>query len=314
MLAEVYASLLKDTDSQYSIYKRKKKNGKIRIITAPSEELKTLQSEFNDFLYETFKRDFDSCLHITGFVPDRNIAHNASVHLNKEWVVNIDLKDFFPSITAEAIEYEVFNKMKHVSFKNFRKEHMLALCCYQGRLPQGSPCSPTLANLVALFTIDAAAITVAKHCGFRYTRYADDLTFSTDQLVDREYVKAFTRTVVDMVNRSPYLKVNDKKINIKHRSQRQMVTGILVNNDTVRINKTLTNKLRAILHRHKLDDKPLDDKVSGVLGFIKQVNQEQFAKLTKDFPCKLLTLNSINLNSLTEAQKLLDSSNSTMPS
>lgn len=306
-LCKTLLDLSGNTDSLYSVYQRRKKNGKLRIITAPPEELKALQAEFAQFLNTEYKDFFDKRPHITGFVPNRNIINNAEVHLNKEWLVNIDLKDFFPSITAELIEKLV---LKDIKFKNYNTKEMLHLVCYKGVLPQGSPCSPVIANIVAAKLIDEDLLDAAMYYDLAFTRYADDLTFSTNKLLMRDQVIHFTDIICKIVNNSQHLKVNDQKINIKHRSQKQMVTGVLVNNKEVGVNKVLRNRLRAILHQHAILDKPLDDKVCGILGFIKQVNTEQFTKLTKDFPCKLLTLNSSNQTTqMKDLLKHLDSLN-----
>lgn len=299
--------LLNNSENEYKIYFRKKKNGKLRKITAPSEELKTLQAEYGDFLYEIWKNHFDKSPHITGFTPNKSIKDNAAVHLGKDWILNIDIKDFFPSITEETVRTFLFFHHDHVRkpFKDLSEDNIIKLCCLQGALPQGSPCSPIIANLIASFTIDNGIIHLAKKYGFDYTRYADDITLSANESYNREEIKSFAKEICNLINSTKFLKVNERKINIKHKSQRQMVTGVLVNHEIPRINKKVTNKLRAILHNHKIQDKPLDDKVSGILGYVKQINLQQFLKLTKDFPCRLLTSDSLNLN-LPTAQKLLD--------
>lgn len=298
-------NLITGVEGLYTTYKRRKRNGKLRTITAPAEELKTLQAKFNDYLYSQYKPFFDERAYITGFVPERNIVSNANMHLNKEWLINIDLKDFFPSILDHLVISYVLKDLP--VWKDLSVEQLRNLVIYEGALPQGSPCSPMIANIVASHLIDEAIVSAAKENGYDYTRYADDITLSTNKLIDRNEVISFVTEIRKIINKSEYLMVNDKKINIKHRSQKQMVTGVLVNNKEAGVNKLLRNKLRGILHQHKLLDKPLDDKVGGILGFIKQVNSEQFTKLTKDFPCRLLTLNYSNQTMLPkEVQKHLD--------
>ena len=273
-----------ELDLSYRLYKRKKKRG-FRIITAPNPELKRLQGEFLSYLNKEYKNVFDSNKHITGFVPGSSIQDNAKPHLSSEWILNLDIKDFFPSITEELLVSEFY---KNLDFKGFTPEQLGKLTCYNGKLPQGSPASPAIANLVALRLIDPTIIEVAEMFGFKYTRYADDLTFSISRKLDRNYVKKFADYIIEFVNKSQIFKINPTKINIKHSSQRQMVTGIVVNNQDFSVSKPVRNKLRAILYQHKIQDKPLDDKINGVLSFIKQINKDQYQKLTKDFPCKLL--------------------------
>jgi hypothetical protein len=289
-------------DLSYSVYRIKKRSGKYRTITAPNEQLKKAQSDFSEYLYSKYESLFKSNKHITGFVPEMSIKDNSNLHLNKEWVVNIDIKDFFPSISAEVIKEYMFKDL------NLQTDKIIDLCCYEGALPQGSPCSPIIANLIAYWTIDSEILEMAKASNFAYSRYADDLTFSTDKIIDRNKVKEFTNAICNYVNSTKVFKVNTSKINIKHRSQKQLVTGILVNNSESRIPKKTTYKIRAILHSHKLQDKPLDQNLSGLLQYVKQINEQQFNKLTKDFPCKLPTSGSLNHNlTLKDLQKHLDS-------
>lgn len=293
-----------ELDLSYRIYRRKKKRG-FRIITAPNPELKALQGEFLDYLNKKYQDVFESNNHMTGFIPGSSIQDNAKPHLSSEWILNLDIKDFFPSITEELLVSRFY---QHLDFKGLSPEKLGKLTCYNGRLPQGSPASPAIANLVALQLIDPTIMQVAEMFGFNYTRYADDLTFSISRKLDRNYVKKFADYIIDFVNKSEIFKINPNKINIKHSSQRQMVTGIVVNNQDFSVSKPVRNKLRAILYQHKIQDKPLNDKINGVLSFIKQINKDQYQKLTKDFPCKLLTSNSLNQTlPLHQLQKHMDS-------
>jgi retron-type reverse transcriptase len=294
-------------DPKYSVYLRKKKNGKLRKITAPSDPLKALQGQLNDYLNLRMSPWLFSRPYIVGFVPGRNIKDNAKVHLNKEWVINIDLKDFFPSITEKMISDHFF---AHPIFQDLQKEKdkLLKIICYKGALPQGSPCSPAVANMITGIILDPLIVEYAGINNLAYTRYADDLTFSISEKIERHQVIDITNKIIELVNSTKLLKVNTDKVNIKHRSQKQMVTGILVNNQDAAVTKKLRNKMRAILHQHKLKNKPLDDKLNGILNFINQISEEQFAKLTKDFPCKLQTSNFLNQTSPTLATlKHLDS-------
>lgn len=296
--------LTQSPDLSYNVYKIKKKNGKYRTITAPNNELKKVQLEFSNYLNQKYKNIFKSNNYITGFVPEKSILHNSTPHLNQEWVVNIDIKDFFPSITSDLIQKYLIDDL------DFKNDKILDICCYNKVLPQGSPCSPVIANLIAYKILDPNIIKIAKENNFIYTRYADDLTFSTNKKIDRLQVKTFANKICEHIELTKVFKVNKQKINIKHRSQRQLVTGILVNNLESKISKKLTNKIRAILHSHKMQEKALSPELSGLVHYVKQINEQQFNKLTKDFPCKLLTSDYLNHNlNLKDLQKHLDNLN-----
>lgn len=279
-------------EKYYNIYFRKKSNGKRRKITAPCPELKLVQSAINDILNEELKNWFNDRPYITGFVVGKSIADNARIHSEKEWVANIDLKDFFPSVKRNKISEVLNNICEENSIFNYIGEQgFLNLVTYQGELPQGSPCSPTLANLCAE-EVDELIIKSFGDAKWEYSRYADDITLSTKLVTERFLVKAIVDTIATLIDTTTKFKVNHKKIDIKHRSQRQSVTGVVANNKDLGISSKTRNKIRAILHKYKLENKPIDDKIGGILSYIKQININQFNKLTKDFPCELLILHS----------------------
>jgi RNA-directed DNA polymerase len=286
----------------YNKYKRKKKNGSYREICAPDPMLKELQRELADLLTERWSHYFQDAKHITGFVPGRNIMQNAQPHLGSEWVVNIDIKDFFPSVPRSQIldvlapiprKPGFLNKIRGINdkttFYNLSIPMIYSLTTLENRLPQGSPASPVISN-VAANTVDNIVFDIIKE-DWAYTRYADDLTISTKTSFDRSYVLEITNKIIDTIEEQTCFKIKREKLNVKHKSQRQIVTGVIVNNLEMGVSRELRNTIRAVLHKHKLQNKMLDTSMSGVLNFIKQVNEEQFNKLTKEFPCKLMNNN-----------------------
>ncbi|WP_421183502.1 retron Ec67 family RNA-directed DNA polymerase/endonuclease [Aeromonas dhakensis] len=168
-----------------------------------------------------------------GFVRERSIITNALMHLNKRNVLNIDLKDFFESFN--------FGRVRgfFISNRNFCLDPDIAtviaqIACYDNKLPQGSPCSPVITNLIShILDIQLAALAKANSCV--YSRYADDITFSTRERVfpsdimsieAGEYIVG--RKLRGIIKRAGF-SLNEKKTRIQFKDSRQDVTGLVVN-------------------------------------------------------------------------------------
>ena len=303
--------------------KRKKKKGGFRTINAPDKQLKTVQRDLADYLSNIIYKDtLNKANYITGFVEGKSIIDNAKPHVESEWIINLDIADFFPSVTSELVN-NVLTPIKEkegllskilfeegkTDFFGLKKDQIVKIATLKDCLPQGSPASPIIANIVAHQTVDKEVLKTLEN-GWVYTRYADDITLSTKLDLPREYVQKVADSIIEVVEKNTPFKIKREKVNVKHRSQRQVVTGIVVNNESLGISRKTRNLLRAVLHRHKVEDKPLDDSILGVLSFIKQVNPVQFEQLTKEFPCKLLTsISSLPNLPTRESLKLLDQSN-----
>jgi RNA-directed DNA polymerase len=227
---------------RYTRFSIKKKSGAERIIHAPIGGLKTMQKCLNVI----FQTVYTVGPHATGFVPNRNIVDNAKVHAGNIYVYNIDLKDFFPSIDQARI----WGRLKYPPFilneESGRLElnNMIAyLCCHkmeverineQGEwvkekrqvLPQGAPTSPVLSNIICE-RLDYLLYGVAKKFGLKYTRYADDITFSSMHSVyqnDGEFVKEIQRIITEQG-----FHIKESKTRLQKQGYRQEVTGLVVN-------------------------------------------------------------------------------------
>jgi RNA-directed DNA polymerase len=167
-----HISIVPESD-RYVDFSIPKKSGKMRIISAPSTALKILQRKLSQVLYSVYEPK--SSVH--GFVPARSILTNAKQHVRKRFILNIDLKDFFHSIHFGRVQ-GIFMKPPY----NLPKEVAVVLakiCCYDGKLPQGAPTSPIVTNMICA-RMDSELRRLAREfkCTY-YTRYADDITFST---------------------------------------------------------------------------------------------------------------------------------------
>jgi RNA-directed DNA polymerase len=227
--------------SSYREYSLPKKNGTLRTIHGPTEELKTVQRDICRLLNQ-YQKELNSPS-AYGFVPGRNIVDNAERHTSKNVVINLDLKDFFPSITTEMVA-KTLAKVPVRIVRNSKLNGVLTkLMCRDGRLPQGAPTSPAMANLVC-HPLDLNLEALAKKHRFAYTRYADDLTFSSNYPKIAEDV--FINIIYQRCEKLGFT-VNRAKSRIQRSSSRQIVTGLVVN-QKVSVRRKYYRTTRAMLH------------------------------------------------------------------
>lgn len=246
------------TGSKYTVFTIPKRNGGVRIIKAPNAKLKLLQKRLADFLYKCEKQIIYNSPHRKavshGFKKELSIITNAYNHRNKRYVFNVDLKDFFPSIHFGRVRgYFIKNK-------NFRSDPAIAtliaqISCHDNELPQGSPCSPVISNFIG-HILDIRMIHLARKAKCTYSRYADDLTFSTNQKIFPSLIAekvtgtenewAVSRKLRGEVKRSLF-EINDKKTSMNYKTTRQITTGLVVNKK-INIKKEYYRNARAMCH------------------------------------------------------------------
>ncbi|HFQ5096045.1 TPA: retron Ec67 family RNA-directed DNA polymerase/endonuclease [Vibrio vulnificus] len=223
-------------NSHYHQFDITKKSGGVRTISAPSDELKDLQRKLSDLLLDCKEViHFDNnvkCSLSHGFERERSIITNARIHRGKKNVLNLDLSDFFGSFNFGRVRgYFIANR-------DFKLDPHIAtiiaqIACYKDSLPQGSPCSPVIANLITN-SLDIKLSKLAKRNGCSYTRYADDITFSTRK---KCFPTAIVKNVEDLTLGSKLLgeirragfSVNPKKTRLQIKDSRQEATGLVVN-------------------------------------------------------------------------------------
>lgn len=240
---------LRRTDN-YSTFDIAKKSGKPRQISAPVTGLKIIQRKLNLVLHAIYKRK--AAVH--GFALDRSILSNALEHVGKRYVLNVDLADFFPTINFGRVR----GLFMSVPYKrNPAVATTLArICCFEGALPQGAPTSPAVSNMICA-KMDSQLTKLASKYRISYTRYADDISFSSSRRVfprglayhEAEETGAQLKvgSELESIVVANGFKINPDKVRLHHRDRRQQVTGLTVN---VRpnVNRQLVHQVRAMLH------------------------------------------------------------------
>lgn len=242
--------------SRYSTFYIPKKNGELRKIIAPDKKLSEIQSRLAAVLYdcraEIAKIEASTMASSYGFEKKRSPIHNARKHLARRYVLNFDLKDFFPSIHIGRVKGVL------IKDRNFELNPNIAMlisqiACHEGRLPQGSPLSPVISNMVAQI-LDRRLRKFANIARCSYSRYVDDITFSTNLRDFPKSVAEFkdgswqlSKSLAKIVEKAGY-EINHSKTRMQERHQRQIVTGLTVNSKPLP-NVDYRKNTRAMCHK-----------------------------------------------------------------
>lgn len=249
---------------RYHAFTIKKKSGADRIIHAPIKGLKSILRALN-FVLQCMHEPHEAA---TGFVLDKSIVDNARKHVGNHYVLNLDLKDFFHSFDRQRVKYTFSYEPFHLNNTKEREEIAFLLSCLvthpfevEGEertvLPQGSPTSPTLTNILCK-KLDRRLNGLAKRFGATYTRYADDITFSSPHQIYKkeEFINELNRIIVEdnlfkfkegIKSIGFQLHVNEQKTRLQKSAHRQEATGLIVN-EKVNVRKRYVKQLRMWLY------------------------------------------------------------------
>lgn len=302
--------LYRNKDNNYKEFCLNKKSGGQRIINAPASTLKILQRKLNYILALVYSPKPST----QGFCLKRGIVSNARIHIRGKKIFNIDIKDFFPSINFGRVRGLFMAKPYDLPAE--ASTVLAQICCHNNCLPQGAPTSPIVSNMICA-RIDGELQRLAKKHGCIYTRYADDITFSTtranfSEIIARFYflegkLNAEVGEALNSIITSNGFEINENKVRMRSQYTRQEVTGLTVN-EKPNIRRKFIRQLRAMLHaweKHGLDaaekehykkynykQRDMDRQpkfsriVEGKIGFVKMVRGEKdviYRKLVNKF-------------------------------
>jgi retron-type reverse transcriptase len=257
-----YTLYVTKPEKQYIQFNTPKKNGGERIIKAPIGHLKTIQSALSNLLLDCLDEinrekhpksglsnqavKYSKVLKVKyrgaqskqpslshGFERRRSIITNAMMHLGKKNVLNIDLENFFGSFNFGRVR-GFFIKNENFKLDPKISTVIAQIACYNNELPQGSPCSPVITNLIT-HSLDIRLASLAETHSCTYSRYADDITFSSREKIfptkimredSGNYVPG--KKLRSEISRSGF-SINHKKTRIQFKDSRQDVTGLIVN-------------------------------------------------------------------------------------
>lgn len=235
---------------QYRTFAVKKRRGGERKLQEPSSGLKVVQQKLN----QIFTAVYDPPASVHGFVPNQSIATNANVHRRQTWVLNIDLKDFFPTINFGRVRGMLM--ARPYSLPRGVATVIAQLCCHDNALPQGAPTSPVVSNMVCA-KLDAYLDRLGRRYRCRYSRYADDITLSCSRGTFPEGLASLDRAGSPSVSLAgPLLaavieangfEVNVQKVRLRRSHERQEVTGLTAN-AFPNVQRSFVRRIRAMLH------------------------------------------------------------------
>ncbi|MDE7359279.1 MAG: reverse transcriptase family protein, partial [Lachnospiraceae bacterium] len=238
-------------DNMYTQFVIKKKNGDDRYINAPDEKLRNIQRKLANILNCVYK--VKPAAH--GFAVDKNIITNAKNHVRRKYVFNMDLENFFDQIHFGRVRGMLMNPPYSIGSEAALVIAQIA--CYKGKLPQGAPSSPILTNMICA-PLDTQFTRLAREYNLCYSRYADDITFSSNKNVFPQEI-VYTdlkgvhlgKEIQDILTKNSF-SANQRKTRIFDSHRRQEVTGLVVNR-IVNIRRSYVKKIRAILFHCKND-------------------------------------------------------------
>ena len=255
----------------YQVFLIPKKVEGFRVICRPTPHLMSLQRK----IVSVFLRDLPLPFECHGFRCSHSIYSNAISHVQQEYVINLDLRDFFPSVSSPRVFGMLRNNLD-LPVEVIR--YLTRLTTFNGHLPQGAPSSPYIANLLCR-KLDNRLSSLAYTLSGNYTRYADDLTFSGD------YRMLKLIPLIKKIINSEGFAIADNKTRIYSRKSKQIVTGLIVN-DQVSVPRETRRMLRAAVHRLQKGHTPLwngetvsSDYVIGYLHFVQSIHPQFAADL-----------------------------------
>lgn len=284
---------------QYYRYEIPKKNGKMRKIAAPKPGLKSVQRKILDEIL--VKVPIAEVSH--GFRKQHSVVTGAKAHqLSPKLLINMDLENFFPTITFARVRglFEAFGYCGYVS------SLLAMLCTYCERiaievkgetcyvkttdriLPQGSPASPMLTNIICSH-MDYRISGLAAKYGFTYTRYADDMSFSLPREDKRDDIPLGSFfSILSQIIEEEGFSVNREKTRILRESACQSVTGVVLNGKEPGVSRKWVKNFRSLLHHAnmQLESSTLSSQtVNQILGraaWLQSVNPIRYQKLIEE--------------------------------
>lgn len=235
-------------NTRYSPVAIRKKRGGVRNLLVPNSGLSALQTKLAQVLSSVYKPR--EC--VSGFVANRSILNGARRHVRRTWVLNVDLREFFPSINFGRVRgmfvsrpYELPPAVATV---------LAQICCHGNQLPQGAPTSPIISNMICA-RLDGALLGLAQRHRLTYTRFADDITLSTSHrefpspiaVISKTSPSASPGRELEAAVLANGFEINLAKCRLQGRRTRQEVTGIVVSRFP-NVPREFVRRVRAMLH------------------------------------------------------------------
>jgi retron-type reverse transcriptase len=275
---------------RYKVYQIQKRHGNgTRTIAQPTQELKALQKmvleKFFSFLpvHECAK----------AYCKNINIKDNALAHVENQYLLKMDFRDFFPSITSDAfiahiekngIELSVGDKISVKKLFFWTKKRNIV-----HRLSIGAPSSPFISNTI-MYEFDSIIYNITSKMGITYTRYADDLTFTTN-------TKNILFDIPDVIEKIcekleyPKLKINHEKTVFSSKKNNRHITGLVINNqDEISLGRDRKREIKSLIFKYSKHELSAEDtlRLSGILSFAKHIEPTFYESLIRKYSIEII--------------------------
>ena len=277
-LRKILVTLKKNPNSLYKTAFLRKKNGKLRFLHIPNH---WILKKIQNLIRKEILIKVDMGNYAFGYVKNRSAKLNAQFHLNSKLLFNIDLKNFFYNIKFIHV-YEAF---KDIGYSSGIASILTCLTTYTHNnnsfLPQGTQSSPAISNLI-FRKIDLHIAKIARYHHFRYSRYGDDLSFSS---LEAKYASKEMVSQIFQILRRYGFWVNTDKIKFARSHQKQVVTGILVNGKECSLPRKHVKRIRAGLHQMEMEEISIDQKlhIFGMCRNARHINYKKYNCLMNRF-------------------------------
>lgn len=282
----VVENLINSAPYRYKLYHIPKKSGKgVRLIAQPAREIKKLQY----WVIDNILKNFPIHPSATAYQKGKNIKYNVTPHSASEYLLKLDFTNFFPSITSDtfssfirnnnivATEHDI-NLLTKILFRNDGKKNNKLV------LSIGAPSSPLLSNII-MFDFDSTVYNFCSKNKINYTRYADDLTFSTNDSELRSRIMQFIHETLQTI-KYPKLTLNNKKTIFASKANRRIVTGLIItNDDNISVGREKKRIIRSqVCHflKGNLSEKERGQ-LKGMIAFIQDVEPFFLMQLKKKY-------------------------------
>lgn len=258
-------SLINNKARHYKTKYIPKKSGATRELHIPSYSMKIVQR----WIYENILVKNNPSQYSMAFIPDLNgIKFSASFHKNNSYILEMDLHDFFTNIKKERV-YKYFLSIGY----NFEISYLLSeLCTYDDYLPQGAVTSPCLSNLIC-YRFDLRLSGLCKKRGITYTRYADDLCFSSN---DRVQLNRIKKRIVDIIIDEGF-EVNESKTRFMSNACRKVILGLNINDNSIHVPHNYKRIIRSeIFNSIKSADYSNRQHIIGEIMYVNSIERDNY--------------------------------------
>lgn len=284
---------LRKAPSKYKIYTIPKRKGGTRVIAQPAKETKILQKFVIDELYSNFP------IHnaAMAYRKKHNIKMNASVHVGQEYLLSMDFENFFHSITP-ALFWEVYERLIKQPLSPCEKRNYQDLFFWRPKkqsekllLSIGAPSSPFISNFI-MYEFDCFIYNYCETIGVKYTRYADDLSFSTNQKgILFQIPKVVSVTLNELYKNR--ININLNKTSFSSKAHNRHVTGItLTNEQKLSIGRSKKRYIKHLVYKLTLDELSIEDKnyLCGFLNYVNFVEPDFIASLERKYSKEVILM------------------------